>query len=167
MVPLSEKSIAKNVFGKTFSKKPYIEVHICGIGCSGCGHRMSHRKWRETKQQPSLLPCPAVPGCCFVSFNFLWSHTVHDYMSLSHQAFNKSCVVPVLMEVARNICGFKSGSRHGRVWHCRGQGGKGGIDAKSCALNVVEPVCSLQKELLLNLIYQLANTLEKSVYCLF
>ena len=22
---------------------------------------MSHRKWRETKQQPSMLPCPVVP----------------------------------------------------------------------------------------------------------
>ena len=57
--------------------------------------------------------------------------------------------------------------RHIELKLSRGQGGKGGIDAKSCALNVVEPVCSLQKELLLNLIYQLANTLEKSVYCLF
>ena len=32
---------------------------------------MSHRKWRETKQQPSMLHCPAVPGCCLVSFEFL------------------------------------------------------------------------------------------------
>ena len=32
---------------------------------------MSHMKWRETKQQPSMLPCPAVPGCCLVSFLFL------------------------------------------------------------------------------------------------
>ena len=30
-----------------------------------------HRKWRETKQQPSMLPGPAVPGCCFVSFHFV------------------------------------------------------------------------------------------------
>ena len=44
------------------------------------GHRMAHRKWKETKQQPSMLPGPAVPGCCLVSFNFLcaimWPHTV-------------------------------------------------------------------------------------------
>ena len=32
---------------------------------------MSHRKWKETKQQPSMLPGPAVPGCCLVSFHFL------------------------------------------------------------------------------------------------
>ena len=31
---------------------------------------MSHRKRRETKQQPSMLPGPAVPGCCLVSFHF-------------------------------------------------------------------------------------------------
>ena len=27
-----------------------------------CGHRMAHRKWRETKQQANMLPGPAVPG---------------------------------------------------------------------------------------------------------
>ena len=32
---------------------------------------MSHRKRRETKQQPSMLPGPAVPGCCLVNFHFL------------------------------------------------------------------------------------------------
>ena len=35
--------------------------------------RMAHRIWKETKQQPGLLPGPAVPGCCLVSFQFLWA----------------------------------------------------------------------------------------------
>jgi len=39
-----------------------------------------HSKWKETKQQPSMLPGPPVPGCCLVSFHFLWgnlsTHTV-------------------------------------------------------------------------------------------
>ena len=39
--------------------------------CTDCGHRMAHRKWKETKQLPSMLPGPAVPGCCLVSFYFL------------------------------------------------------------------------------------------------
>ena len=34
---------------------------------------MAHRKWKETKQQPSMLPGPAVPGCSLVSFHFLWA----------------------------------------------------------------------------------------------
>ena len=34
---------------------------------------LPHRKWKETKQQPSMLPGPAVPGCCLVSFHFLWA----------------------------------------------------------------------------------------------
>ena len=38
---------------------------------TACGHRMAHRKWKETKQQPCLLPGPAVPGCSLVSFHFL------------------------------------------------------------------------------------------------
>ena len=35
--------------------------------------RMAHRKWKEMKQQPSILPDPAVPGCNLVSFHFLWA----------------------------------------------------------------------------------------------
>ena len=38
-----------------------------------CGRRMAHRKWKETKQQPSLLTGPAVPGCSLLSFHFLWA----------------------------------------------------------------------------------------------
>ena len=34
---------------------------------------MAHRKWKEIKQQPSLLPGPAVPGCSLVSLHFLWA----------------------------------------------------------------------------------------------
>ena len=43
--------------------------------------RMTHRKWKEIKQQPSMLPGPAVPGSCLVSFHILWAilstSTVH------------------------------------------------------------------------------------------
>ena len=35
--------------------------------------RMAHRKWKETKQLPSMLPVPAVPDCCLVSFHILWA----------------------------------------------------------------------------------------------
>ena len=35
--------------------------------------RMAHRKWKEFKQQPSMLPGSAVPGCCLASFHFLWA----------------------------------------------------------------------------------------------
>ena len=30
-------------------------------------------KWKEIKQQPNMLPGPAVPGSCLVSFHFLWA----------------------------------------------------------------------------------------------
>ena len=35
--------------------------------------RMAHRKWKEFKQQPSMLTVPAVPGYSLVSFHFLWA----------------------------------------------------------------------------------------------
>ena len=34
---------------------------------------MAHRKWKEFKQQPIMLPGSAVPGCCLVSFHILWA----------------------------------------------------------------------------------------------
>ena len=47
--------------------------HFFYQSCTVCGDRMAHRKWKETKQQTSMLPGPAVPGCCLVSFHFLWA----------------------------------------------------------------------------------------------
>ena len=42
---------------------------------------MSHYKCRETKQQPSMLPGPAVPGCCLVSFCSLCDiHSIHSVL---------------------------------------------------------------------------------------
>ena len=45
--------------------------------------RMAHRKWKETKQQPSMLLGPAVPGCSLDYFHILWAilstSTVHPY----------------------------------------------------------------------------------------
>ena len=34
---------------------------------------MAHKIWKESKQQPGMLPGPAVPGCCLISFHFLWA----------------------------------------------------------------------------------------------
>ena len=42
-------------------------------GCTVLVLRMAHRKWKEFKQQPSMLPGPAVPGGCLVSFHNLWA----------------------------------------------------------------------------------------------
>ena len=48
-------------------------------GHTECMECMSHRKRRETKQQPSMLPGPAMPGCCLVSFHFLSDiHSIHS-----------------------------------------------------------------------------------------
>ena len=33
---------------------------------------LPYRKWKETKQHPSMLPGPAVAGGCLVYFHFLW-----------------------------------------------------------------------------------------------
>ena len=41
--------------------------------CTGRIGWMAHRKWKEIKRQPSILPGPAVPGSCLVSFHFLWA----------------------------------------------------------------------------------------------
>ena len=59
--------------------KDHFEYHIqhqigdFDITSTGCGRRMDRRKWKETKQQPSMLPGPAVPGSCLVSLQLLWA----------------------------------------------------------------------------------------------
>ena len=38
-----------------------------------CGHRMAHRKWKETKQKPGTSGAGNMLGSCLVSFHFLWA----------------------------------------------------------------------------------------------
>ena len=42
-------------------------------GYTACGHRMAHRKWKETKHQPGTAGPDNKLGCCLVSFHFLWA----------------------------------------------------------------------------------------------
>ena len=44
-----------------------------GVYTTACGHRMAHRKWKETKQQPGTAGPDNMLGCCLVSFHFLWA----------------------------------------------------------------------------------------------
>ena len=43
---------------------------------------MDHRKWKESKQQPSMLPFLAEPGCCLIYFHFLWA--IHPIRPVLH-----------------------------------------------------------------------------------
>ena len=36
-------------------------------------HQPVRGGWKEIKQQPCMLPGPAVPGCSLISFHFLWA----------------------------------------------------------------------------------------------
>ena len=52
---------------------------------------MSHRKLRETKQQPSMLPGPAVPGWCLVTFYFLCdNYSIHSVVGLVLTSWTRS-----------------------------------------------------------------------------
>ena len=39
--------------------------------CTACGHRIAHRKWKDTKLQPGIAGPGNRLGCCFISFHFL------------------------------------------------------------------------------------------------
>ena len=73
----ARQSVGKLRYGKISSciKFQLILVYIASLSkastSTACGHRVALRKWKETKQQPSMLPCPAVPGSCLVSLHFL------------------------------------------------------------------------------------------------
>ena len=52
--------------------------------CTACGHRMTHRKWKEIKQQPSLLPGfpfpvgnPMSAGCKCQLYKCIWEGSFH------------------------------------------------------------------------------------------
>ena len=49
----------------------FCQIPTTHVVCTVLVLRMADRKWKETKQQPSMLPGPAVPGSCLVSFHFL------------------------------------------------------------------------------------------------
>ena len=49
------------------------KMHQKGFSSTVLVLRMAHRKRKETKQQPSMLPGPAVLGCCLVYFHILWA----------------------------------------------------------------------------------------------
>ena len=59
---------------------------------------MSHRKGRETKQQPSMLTGPAVPGGCLVSFRFLCNtHSIQSVGILKHEQNENAVHVQISM----------------------------------------------------------------------
>ena len=40
---------------------------------TACGHRIAHRKWKETKLQPGTAGPGNMLGCCTISFHFRWA----------------------------------------------------------------------------------------------
>ena len=52
---------------------PYGNLYTVDFACTVLVLRMVHRKWKETRQLPSMLPGSAVHGCSLVSFHFLWA----------------------------------------------------------------------------------------------
>ena len=96
---------------------------ISALLSTGWMEWMSRRKQRETKQQPSMLLGPAVPGCCFVSFCFLWD--IHSIHSLQHSRFRlvfmikftlssfeaMICVVKQEVEIRRERAAFSHSSQ--------------------------------------------------------
>ena len=40
---------------------------------TACGHRLAHRKWKETKLQPGTAGPGNMLGSCLVSLHFLWA----------------------------------------------------------------------------------------------
>ena len=75
-----------------------------------CGHRMAHRKWEETKQLPSMLTGPAVPGSCLVSIHFLLAilcpQAAHQRRLMEAESFFK-CLngfMCLTFEILHTVC---------------------------------------------------------------
>ena len=78
---LRQRSVERADFANGGVHAPRVSLssgstHICQNWFGNCSHNarqtyttvrvdsLPHRKWRKIKQQPSMLPGPAVPGCC-------------------------------------------------------------------------------------------------------
>ena len=69
--------------------------------------RMAHRKWKEIKQQPSMLSCPA--GCRLVSFHILWAN-------LSTSTVQCILIIwPTSIRPSRLYGHFSGGQKYGHV----------------------------------------------------
>ena len=72
------------------------------IICTEWMELMSHSKWRETKQQPSMLPGPDVLGCCLVSFSFLCDiYSSHSVQCSSDLMTTTMCRVAGLVDIGQ------------------------------------------------------------------
>ena len=101
---------------------------------SACGHRMAHRKWKETKLQPSMLPGPAVPGYSLV-FSIscgpfyvgrLYTHSscISSWYMLQCIIFNQFLMFSmyvIFLSMLHNIFGSSSPTQHKYIqelcWH--------------------------------------------------
>ena len=72
---------------------------------------MAHRKWKAIKQQPSMLPGPAVPGSCLASFLFRWAiHPIRPVWVTNKKMFQirqffyrkKGVLYPVFTVLVKN-----------------------------------------------------------------
>ena len=69
---------AMNFGADIISSNSRVELRVkvrleLNVECTGRMGWMAHRKWKKIKQQPSMLPGPAVPGSYLASFHFLWA----------------------------------------------------------------------------------------------
>ena len=71
--------------------------------CTACGHRIAHRKWKETKLQPGTAGPGIRHGCCLVSFHFLWAILCPQAVLFVRKIGVFSDPSPTLC--GRNICG--------------------------------------------------------------
>ena len=77
--PIARGGIPSRITGRASIYYPFT--------CTLCGHRIAHRKLKETKQEPGTAGPGNMLGCCLVSFYFLFPHPVHDLRIITH----KSC----------------------------------------------------------------------------
>ena len=74
---------------------------------TACGHRIAHRKWKESKLQPGTAGPGNRLGCCLISFRFLWAILCPQAVYQMNKKKGSSCLV-----LSCNLCNFRPYSQH-------------------------------------------------------
>ena len=78
-------------------------VDLTSYVCTGWMGWMTHRKWKESEQQPGTAGPGNMFGCCLMSFHFLWAiHPIRPVVIIG--ASIRFCILRIHLKSYPSVC---------------------------------------------------------------